>query len=70
MPRVIQKFLPEFTQEEIVCYNLLSKHQLPLRRLEIKLHVKFLEEICNRILILILLRLYDLDDLAYRMAYV
>ena len=68
MPCVIQKFLPEFAQEEIVCYNLLSKRQLPLRRLEIKLHVKFLEEICNR-MILILLCLYDLDDLAYRMAY-
>ena len=69
IPRIIQKLPPKPAQEEIIRHDPLSKRQLSLRRLEIKLHVKLLEEIRNRILVLVLLRLYDLDNLAYRVAY-
>src|SRR5882762_7929405 len=69
IPHIIQKLLPKLAQEEIICHDPLGKCQLSLHRLEIKFDIKLLEEICNGVLVLILLRLNDFDDLAYRVAY-
>jgi len=67
--RVVQKVLMEATKEEIITNNLHSLLQLALRSLKVEINVKLLQEARNRVRILILLHLNDLDSLPDSMAH-
>jgi hypothetical protein len=66
---VIKELLPKLAQEKIVPDDALRELQLALRRLKVKLDIEFLEELGDRVRILVLLKLDDLDDLADRMPH-
>ena len=67
--RVVHEIVTEVPEEEVVCDDRLRLPKLLLRGLKVELDIQLLEELCDGILILVLLHLDDLDDLANRVAY-
>ena len=63
VPRIVHKVLPEVAEEEIVLHHPLRNGQAPLRSLEIKIDIEIFEELCDRVLVLILLCLYHAHDI-------
>jgi hypothetical protein len=57
VPRIVHKVLPEVAEEEVILHHPLCHSQALLRGLEIKIDIEVLEELCDRVLVLILLRL-------------
>ena len=68
VPRVVHEVVAEVPEEEVVRDDRLRLAELLLRGLKVELDVELLEELCDRVLVLVLLHLYDLDDLADRVA--
>lgn len=68
VPRVVHEVFPELAQEEVVRDDGLGFPKLLLRSLKVELDVELLEELRDRVLILVLLHLDDLDNFADRMA--
>jgi len=64
IPRVIQKVVPKLPQEEIVANNLLRLAELLLGLLKIELDIELFQEPRDRVLVLILFHLDDLDNFA------
>ena len=69
VPSIVQEIVLELAQEEVIPDDTLRELQLPLCGLKVKLDVEFLKELCDRVRVLILFELHDLDDLPYRMPY-
>ncbi|SRR6266403_941753 len=65
IPCVIKELLSYLAQEEVIPNDAFCELQLTLCGLEIELDVKFPEEFRNRVRILILFQLHDLDNLPY-----
>jgi len=63
IPRIVHKVLPEVAEEEIIFHHTLCHGQALLRSLEIKIDIQILEELCDRVLVLILLRLDHAHDI-------
>lgn len=62
VPRIVHKILPEVAEEEVILHHPLRDGQAPLRSLEIKIDIEILEELCNRVLVLVLLHLDHAHD--------
>ena len=63
IPRIIQEIITEFLQEKVVLYDLDGDRQLFLCALKVEYDVQLLQEVGDRIAILVFFQLDHFDDL-------